>query len=117
MSSIVGEFEHANVDIRTLDDVGVVAPDGRYDEQKFRLSQCGAQRVVYLVEGSLDASVRRATTTNVLFARHKATQMCADYIDGVKVRSDNWTPTIDVARRLDRRDSSLSSIGLVLSSM
>lgn len=41
---------------KTLMDLSASIKDGRYDEQKYRLSHCpGLENVIFLVEGSIDA--------------------------------------------------------------
>ena len=37
---------------KTADDLAASIMDGRYEEQKYRLKNCGINNVVYLVEGS-----------------------------------------------------------------
>ena len=40
------------VERKTADDLAASIMDGRYEEQKYRLKNCGINNVVYLVEGS-----------------------------------------------------------------
>ncbi len=40
------------VERKTADDLAASIMDGRYEEQKFRLKNCGINNVIYLVEGS-----------------------------------------------------------------
>ena len=40
------------VERKTADDLAASIMDGRYEEQKFRLKNCGINNVIYLVEGT-----------------------------------------------------------------
>lgn len=39
------------IERKTADDLAASIMDGRYEEQKFRLRNCGINNVIYLVEG------------------------------------------------------------------
>ncbi len=39
------------VERKTADDLAASIVDGRYEEQKFRLKNCGINNVIYLIEG------------------------------------------------------------------
>jgi crossover junction endonuclease MUS81 len=39
------------VERKTSDDLAASIRDGRYDEQKYRLKNCGINNVIYLIEG------------------------------------------------------------------
>lgn len=40
------------IERKTADDLAASILDGRYEEQKFRLKNCGVNNVIYLVEGT-----------------------------------------------------------------
>lgn len=40
------------IERKTADDLAASIMDGRYEEQKFRLKNCGINNVIYLVEGT-----------------------------------------------------------------
>ena len=43
------------IERKKASDLAISIVDGRYEEQKMRLLQCGLSRLMYLVEGSLSA--------------------------------------------------------------